>query len=73
MSEGEITHPEIAAISSRLHLKKSKISPAIPVFGKDKLHSFSESNNNLMMAAEGTSETSYHEALVKTKTGRPLC
>jgi hypothetical protein len=35
---------KMSDISSRLDLKKSKISRAIPVFGKEELRSFSESN-----------------------------
>jgi hypothetical protein len=57
---------QIAAISSRLDVKKSEVSIAIPVFSEEKLHSVSESNNHLTMAAEGSSETSYHIGLSRT-------
>jgi hypothetical protein len=35
----------------------------LSIFGHEKLHSFSESNNDLTIAAEGTSKTSYHLGL----------
>jgi hypothetical protein len=47
------------------------MSPAIPLFGKEKLHSFSESNKGLTMAAEGTSETSYHIGLSGAAVPKP--
>jgi hypothetical protein len=37
----------------------------MPVFGEEKLHNFPESNNDLTMAAEGTSEKSCHIGLSK--------
>lgn len=56
------------SITSRLALalKKSEVSTAIPVFSEDILHKLPESNNDLTMAAEGSSETLYHIGFSRT-------